>query len=83
MKQDGHDTYQEYTVTFVSVLQGTWREAISFYVQLVCHSIEDRLLPVAGSTVSTVSMDPLFRRLQGVLSDTSGPKGSFCSKQAG
>ena len=46
---------------FVSILQGLWRDAI--YVQLVCHSIEDRLLPVVGSTVSTVGMDSLFRRL--------------------
>ena len=68
---------------FVSVLQGSWREVILFYVQLVCHSVEDRSLPVAGSTVSTVGTDPLFRRLRGVLSDASGPKGSFRSKQAG
>ena len=40
-------------------------------------------LPVAGSTVSTVETDPLFRRLRGVLSDASGLKGSFRSKQAG
>ena len=70
-------------VFFVSVLQGSWRKAILFYVQLVCHSVEDRLLPVAGSTVSTVGMDPLFRRLRGVLSAASGPKGSFRLKQAG
>ena len=69
--------------SFVSVLQGLWREAILFYVQLVCHSVEDGLLPVAGSTVSTVGTDPLFRRLRGVLSDASVPKGSFRSKQAG
>ena len=31
----------------------------------------------------TVGRDPLFRRLRGVLSDASGPKGSFRSKQAG
>ena len=70
-------------VFFVSVLQGSWREAILFYIQLVCHSVEDRSLPVAGSTVSTVSTDPPFRRLRGVLSDALGPKGSFRSKQAG
>ena len=85
MKQDGHDTYQKCTVTlfFVSVLQGSWREAILFYVQLVCHSVEDRSLPVAGSTVSTFGTDPLFRRLRGVLSDASGPKDSFRLKQPG
>ena len=64
-------------VFFVSVLQGSWRKAILFYVQLNCQSIEDRLLPVAGSTVSTVGTDPLFRRLRGVLSAAPGPKGSF------
>ena len=58
---------------FVFVLQGSWREVILFYVQLVCHSVEDRSLPVAGSTVSTVGTDPLFRRLQDALSDASGP----------
>ena len=68
---------------FISVLQGSWREVILFYVQFVCQSVEDRSLPVAGSTVSTVGTDPLFRRFRGVLSAASGPKGSFRSKQAG
>ena len=46
-------------------------------------SVEDRSLTVAGSTVSTVGTDPLFRRLQGILTAAPGPKGSFRSKQAG
>ena len=68
---------------FVSVLQGSWREAI--YVQLICQSVEDRSRARNLSQVllSTVGTDPLFRRLRGVLSDASGPKGSFRSKQAG
>ena len=43
MKQDGHYTYVPGIHShgfFISVLQGSWREAI--YVQLVCHSVEDR-----------------------------------------
>ena len=59
---------------FVSILQGLWRDAI--YVQLVCHFV-DRLLPVAGSTVSTVGMDSLFRKLRGVLLAASVPKVAF------
>ena len=64
---------------FVSVLQGSWREAICL-VDL--SSVEDHSLLVVGSTVLTVGTDPLFRRLRGVLSAALGPKGSFCSKQA-
>ena len=48
---------------------------------LLSRSVEDCSLPVAGTTVSTVGTDPLFRRLRGVLSDASGPKDSFRSKQ--
>ena len=85
MKQDGHDTYQEYTATFFCICSAGFVErghlrpgGLSFRRRLLASS-----LPVAGSTVSTVGMDPLFRRLRGVLSDASGPKGSFRSKQAG
>ena len=46
-------------------------------------SVEDHSLTVAGPTVSTVGNDPLFRRLRDILTTAPGPKGSFCSKQAG
>ena len=84
MKQDGHDTYQESTVTVFLYLSCRVRGERHLILRPVdLSSVEDRSLPVAGSTVSTVGMDPLFRRLRGVLSDASGPKGSFRSKQAG
>ena len=78
MKQDGHDTYQESTVTVFLYLSCRVRGERHLILRPVdLSSVEDRSLPVAGSTVSTVGMDPLFRRLRGVLSAAPGPKVAF------